>query len=73
MPRVGFEHTVPVFERVKTINVLGRAATVIGLDNTVRLKFIKIRWLKIVVKDCNLVTMPCVLRETGKLSQICYL
>jgi hypothetical protein len=30
MPRVGFELTIPVFERAKTIHALERAATVIG-------------------------------------------
>jgi hypothetical protein len=30
MPRVGFEPTIPVFERVKTVHSLDRAATVIG-------------------------------------------
>jgi hypothetical protein len=30
MLRVGFEHTIPVFERAKTVHVLDRAATVIG-------------------------------------------
>jgi hypothetical protein len=30
MPRVGFEPTIPVFERAKTVHVLDRAATVIG-------------------------------------------
>jgi hypothetical protein len=30
MPRVGFEHTIPVFERAKTVHALDRAATVIG-------------------------------------------
>jgi hypothetical protein len=30
MPRVGFEPTIPVFERPKTIHALDRAATVIG-------------------------------------------
>jgi hypothetical protein len=29
MPRVGFEPTVPVFERVKTVYILGLASTVI--------------------------------------------
>jgi hypothetical protein len=29
MPQVGFEPTIPMFERVKTIHVLDRAATVI--------------------------------------------
>jgi hypothetical protein len=30
MPQVGFEYTIPVFEREKTVHVLDRAATVIG-------------------------------------------
>jgi hypothetical protein len=30
MPRVGFEPTIPVFERATTVDVLDRAATVIG-------------------------------------------
>jgi hypothetical protein len=30
MPRVGFEPTIPVFERAKTFHVLVRSATVIG-------------------------------------------
>jgi hypothetical protein len=31
MPRVGFEPTIPVFERAKTVHALDRAATLIGL------------------------------------------
>jgi hypothetical protein len=30
MPRVGFEPTIPAFERAMTVHALGRAATVIG-------------------------------------------
>jgi hypothetical protein len=30
MPRVGFESTIPVLERAKTVHALDRAATVIG-------------------------------------------
>jgi hypothetical protein len=30
MPRVGFESTIPVFERAKIIHALDRAATVNG-------------------------------------------
>jgi hypothetical protein len=30
MPRVGFELTIPVFERAKTVHALDRAATVIS-------------------------------------------
>jgi hypothetical protein len=31
---VGFEHTIPAFERTKTVHALDRAATVIGLCST---------------------------------------
>jgi hypothetical protein len=31
MPQVGFELTIPVFERAKTVHALDRAATVIGV------------------------------------------
>jgi hypothetical protein len=31
MPRVGFEATIPAFERAKTVHALDRAATVIGI------------------------------------------
>jgi hypothetical protein len=31
MPRVGFEHTIQVFERAKTVHALDRAAIVIGI------------------------------------------
>jgi hypothetical protein len=31
MPRVGFEPTIPVFERPKTVHALDGAATVIGM------------------------------------------
>jgi hypothetical protein len=30
MPRVGFEPTIPVLERAKTVRAFDRAATVIG-------------------------------------------
>jgi hypothetical protein len=33
MPQVGFEHTIPEFERAKTVHALDRAATVIGSGN----------------------------------------
>jgi hypothetical protein len=32
MHRVGFESTIPVFERAKTVQALDRAATVIGVQ-----------------------------------------
>jgi hypothetical protein len=35
MPWVGFEATIPAFERAKTVHALDRAATVIGSHNTV--------------------------------------
>jgi hypothetical protein len=31
MPRVGFEPTIPVFERAKTVHASDRATTVIGI------------------------------------------
>jgi hypothetical protein len=31
MPEVGFEPTIPVFERAKTVHALDRATTVIGI------------------------------------------
>jgi hypothetical protein len=34
MPRVGFESTISVFERAKTIHALDPAATVIGLPSS---------------------------------------
>jgi hypothetical protein len=33
MPPVGFESTISVLERTKTVRALGRAATAIGLGN----------------------------------------
>jgi hypothetical protein len=33
MPQVELELTIPVFERVKTVHALDRAATVIGTGN----------------------------------------
>jgi hypothetical protein len=30
MPQVGFEPTIPAFQRMKTVHALDRAATVIG-------------------------------------------
>jgi hypothetical protein len=32
MPRVGFEPTIPAFERARTVHVLDRAASVIGIN-----------------------------------------
>jgi hypothetical protein len=32
MPQVGFEPTIPVFVRAKTVHVLERAATVTGIS-----------------------------------------
>jgi hypothetical protein len=36
---VGFEPTIPVFERVKAFYALDRAVTVVGLENTDYEKF----------------------------------
>jgi hypothetical protein len=35
MPQMGFEPTIPVFERAKTVDVLDRAATVIVVTKCV--------------------------------------
>jgi hypothetical protein len=35
IPWVGFEPTIPVFERAKTVRALDRAATVIGFNGTI--------------------------------------
>jgi hypothetical protein len=32
MPQVGFEPTIPVFKRAKTVHALDHAATVIGTE-----------------------------------------
>jgi hypothetical protein len=39
MPWVGFEPTIPVFERAKIFHALDGAATVIGLQNSTWQKF----------------------------------
>jgi hypothetical protein len=39
MPQVGFELTIPAFERAKTVHALDRAATVIGSHPLTRTKF----------------------------------
>jgi hypothetical protein len=33
MPRVGFEITIPAFERTETVHALDRAVTVIGVTD----------------------------------------
>jgi formylmethanofuran dehydrogenase subunit E len=38
MPRVGFEPTIPVFERAKTFHALDCAATAIGYQHNTSLK-----------------------------------
>jgi hypothetical protein len=38
MPQVGFESTIPVFQRAKTFHDLDRAAAVIGQVKTARKK-----------------------------------
>jgi hypothetical protein len=40
MPQAGFEPTIPVLERAKAVNVLDRAATVIGDNNIDLLQFV---------------------------------
>jgi hypothetical protein len=40
MPRVGFEPTIPAFERTKTVHTLDRAATVIGGKQEMRAEYL---------------------------------
>jgi hypothetical protein len=40
MLQVGFEHTIPVFERAKTVHALDRGATVISMIRPRRMKFV---------------------------------
>jgi hypothetical protein len=39
MPQVGFETTIPVSERAKTVRVLDRAAAVIGITTFFYINF----------------------------------
>jgi hypothetical protein len=39
MPRLGFEPTIPVFERAETVHALDRAATVTGIQMSTLLYF----------------------------------
>jgi hypothetical protein len=39
MPQVGFEPTIPVFERATTVHALDRATTVIGILVSTKHKF----------------------------------
>jgi hypothetical protein len=51
MPRVGFEPTIPGFERAKTVHALEREANVIGCITFRRAYFFKIK--KTVRKVCQ--------------------
>jgi hypothetical protein len=42
MPPVGFEPTIPVFRRAKTIHTLDLAATVIGLCGVLPSSYVKL-------------------------------
>jgi hypothetical protein len=49
MPRVGFEPTIPVFERAKTVHALDRSATVVGGFCTYKY----INMINVVGYDCD--------------------
>jgi hypothetical protein len=53
MPRVGFEPTIPVFERVKTVYALDRQDSVIGLSFTVTFKSELLYINGIVIRESN--------------------
>jgi hypothetical protein len=42
MPHVVFEPTIPAFERAKTVHALDRATTVMGLNDLVKGKIIRV-------------------------------
>jgi hypothetical protein len=45
MPLEGFEPTIPVFERAKTVHALDRAATLIGLSFIYGIMISEIGWI----------------------------
>jgi hypothetical protein len=53
MPRVGFEHTIAVFERTKTVHALNRPATVIGLSFTATFKIKLLHVNGTVIRESN--------------------
>jgi hypothetical protein len=62
IPRVGFEPTIPVFERAKTVRALERSATVISLRN--KLHALNVRKLKSVLPFLlSRPTEPCPLTQ----------
>jgi hypothetical protein len=53
MPRVELEPTMPVLRRTKTVNVLDRAATVIGFESNSKMKVTEVKvinWHYIYIK-----------------------
>jgi hypothetical protein len=54
MPRVGFEHTIPVFERAKTVHALHRAVAVMGNQ--------------VILEELNMFALTCVAAWAADLS-----
>jgi hypothetical protein len=63
MPWVGFEPTIPAFERAKTVHALDRAATVIGIICEVGIELLNI--IEIISLKGKFYFLPkyCVLRK----------
>jgi hypothetical protein len=51
MPRVGFEPTIPAFERAKTVHALDREDTVIGWCNLWKDLFRESRWMHLILTN----------------------
>jgi hypothetical protein len=67
MPRVGFEPTIPLFVRAKTVHALGRAASVIAATYTV-LSSVLVRDMRNCVQlqySCFIVISAQRVREEG--------
>jgi hypothetical protein len=64
MPQVGFEPTIPVFERTNTVHALDRAASVIGILEKVQRNVLVLK----VPRQCPLVLLVEVCLREGEVS-----
>jgi hypothetical protein len=58
MPRVGFKHTIPLFERAKTVHALNRAATVIVIQSTLPISNILASWASSLWNQVTIMMRP---------------
>jgi hypothetical protein len=79
MPRVGFEHTIRVFEQAKTVRTLDHAATVVGNNkiycsyNDVKTRCIKMFRKVKMITEYHFVSMNGPLSQTVRESLALYL